>query len=72
MQTISTSILHTIIMNAMQMLKDEWKKTNMPKSWHRMETGKTTFGVFLKQGNIFFSATYHFIILKGMIFFLQL
>lgn len=48
------------------------KQQNMPKSWHRMETGETTFGVFLKQGNIFFSATYHFIILKGMIFFLQL
>lgn len=27
MQTISTCILHTIIMNAMQMLKDEWKTT---------------------------------------------
>lgn len=67
MQTISTSILH----NYYECHANR-KQQNMPKSWHRMETGKTTFGVFLKQGNIFFSATYHFIILKGMIFFLQL
>lgn len=49
MQTISTSILHTINMSAMQRLKDEWKTTNMPKSWHRMETGKITFGVFNRE-----------------------
>lgn len=41
------------------------KQQNMPKSWHRMETGKTTFGVFLKQGNIFVFCNIPFYYFEG-------
>lgn len=65
MQTLSTSILHTIIMNAMQMLKDEWKTTKHAQKLAQNGNRKDNFWSIFKTGKYIFFCNIPFYYFEG-------